>query len=633
VAKIFPPAIASGYQPGGTDVALADGGTGTSLSDPGADRLLGWDDTAGVVKFLALADYNVEASPASGDKMLLIGAEGDLRIIDWDDLPSGSGIGNVVEDLTPQLGGDLDANGNAVQFDDATGIEDDSGNEQLIFQKTASAVNYWEITNSATADPATQLLAAVGSDSNIHANIASKGTGVVQANGVAVVTVSGAQTLTDKTLTSPTLTTPALGTPSSGTLTSCTGLPIASGVSGLAANVATFLATPSSANLIAAVTDETGTGLLVFGTSPTITTPTISGAITFPDNVRQTFNPGANAAGLNVGSIAGDPDTPANGDLWYDSVAEELTARINGSNVALGAGGGSALDDLSDVTITSLGDNEILLSSSGTFINQTFAEAGIQAQDAFLDNIAALTDPGADRILFWDETTNSIVWLTVGTGLTITGTEITASASAPALDDVTDVTITDVQDGDVLTYATGTGWVNEAPTGGSAGPDTLFYGDAQSIQGYTGLSPAALVLRGTYWVLGYDDASAEYAVWQGVMPDRYRGNGVAVDILFVAASDTTDTHTVQWEVGFELVAAGGHDIDATSFAAVNAANTTINATSGIASVCTVTFTDGADMDSVAAGETFRIRVSRNPDGTDDTTGDAQIISVTVRDAS
>lgn len=75
-------------------------------------------------------------------------------------------------------------------------------------------------------------------------------------------------------------------------------------------------------------------------TSPTITTPTISGAITFPDNVRQTFNPGANAAGLNVGSLAGDPDTPSNGDLWYDSSANELTARINGANVALGAGGG-----------------------------------------------------------------------------------------------------------------------------------------------------------------------------------------------------------------------------------------------------------------------------------------------------
>jgi len=65
---------------------------------------------------------------------------------------------------------------------------------------------------------------------------------------------------------------PALGTPASGTLTSCTGLPVSTGVSGLAANVATFLATSSSANLASALTDETGTLLSVFSDSPALTT-------------------------------------------------------------------------------------------------------------------------------------------------------------------------------------------------------------------------------------------------------------------------------------------------------------------------------------------------------------------------
>lgn len=78
---------------------------------------------------------------------------------------------------------------------------------------------------------------------------------------------------THKTLTNLTLVTPALGTPASGTLTNCTGLPISSGVSGLGTGVATFLTTPSSTNLASAVTDETGSGALVFATSPTLVAP------------------------------------------------------------------------------------------------------------------------------------------------------------------------------------------------------------------------------------------------------------------------------------------------------------------------------------------------------------------------
>jgi hypothetical protein len=85
-----------------------------------------------------------------------------------------------------------------------------------------------------------------------------------------------ANVITDETGTgdlvfanTPTLVTPILGTPTSGTLTNCTDLPISTGVSGLGTGVATFLATPSSANLRGAVTDETGTGNLVFSNSPT----------------------------------------------------------------------------------------------------------------------------------------------------------------------------------------------------------------------------------------------------------------------------------------------------------------------------------------------------------------------------
>lgn len=81
--------------------------------------------------------------------------------------------------------------------------------------------------------------------------------------------------------TSPTFVTPILGTPTSGTLTNATGLPISTGVSGLAAGIASFLATPSSANFATAVTDETGSGLIVLDTSPTFTTSIILSPVVF----------------------------------------------------------------------------------------------------------------------------------------------------------------------------------------------------------------------------------------------------------------------------------------------------------------------------------------------------------------
>lgn len=71
-----------------------------------------------------------------------------------------------------------------------------------------------------------------------------------------------------------------IGTPSAGVLTNATGLPVGTGISGLAANMAAFLAGGTSAQLAAAVTDETGSGALVFGTAPTISLASASTAVT-----------------------------------------------------------------------------------------------------------------------------------------------------------------------------------------------------------------------------------------------------------------------------------------------------------------------------------------------------------------
>lgn len=113
--------------------------------------------------------------------------------------------------------------------------------------------------------------------------------------------------------TSPTLVTPLLGTPTSGTLTNCTGLPISTGVSGLGANVATFLATPSSANLAAAVTDETGTGVLVLANAPQFTTTIgVGTAATIANGVRISvaLSGGVTQAGVNFfGTFGSDATT------------------------------------------------------------------------------------------------------------------------------------------------------------------------------------------------------------------------------------------------------------------------------------------------------------------------------------
>ena len=140
---------------------------------------------------------------------------------------------------------------------------------------------------------------------------------------------------------------------------------------------------------------------------------------------------------------------------------------------------------------------------------------------------------------------------------------------------------------------------------------------------------ATLDVRNNHPVLDFDDTANESAIFSGVMPSTYGGRGVTVYIHYAMTSATAGT--IDWDVAFERIGDQQLDIDGDGFAAVNSVdNTTVPAICGYVNVVSVPFTDGADMDSVAAGEAFRIKITRDAIS-DDAAGDAELVAVEIRE--
>lgn len=186
--------------------------------------------------------------------------------------------------------------------------------------------------------------------------------------------------------------------------------------------------------------------------------------------------------------------------------------------------------------------------------------------------------------------------------------------------------------GQVLTAdsaeATGLKW---AASSGSGSMQRLIWTANQAVQSGTG-TLATQDTRNGHPVLDFDAAADECSYWHGFLPSTYAGGGLDVTLVWLATSATTGA--TGWLTAIERHEDDAFDLDADGFAADNSASATTASVSGEAQYTTIAHTTGAQMDSLVAGESFRLRVCRDGDGsvvTDDMTGDAELYRVVVKE--
>lgn len=235
-----------------------------------------------------------------------------------------TGASNVT--ITPAIGS---ITGLGTGIATALGVNTGSAGAPILFNGTGGTPSSITLTN-ATGTAASLTAGTVTTNANLTGDITSSGNATTlatvntnigtfgSATQASVITVNGKGLIT---AASNTTVTPAIGS-----------------ITGLGSGVATFLATPSSANLAAAVTDETGTGALVLAGSPTFTTQITSPLAIFT---------GAANSYLNVVANTGSAYTidPANGTSF------NLTMTATTPTITLATAPSSTIEKCLYVTI------------------------------------------------------------------------------------------------------------------------------------------------------------------------------------------------------------------------------------------------------------------------------------------
>lgn len=129
--------------------------------------------------------------------------------------------------------------------------------------------------------------------------------------------------------------------------------------------------------------------------------------------------------------------------------------------------------------------------------------------------------------------------------------------------------------------------------------------------------------------LAFDSGTDETVDFFGVLPRHYGGGGLTLTLYWAS---TQTANAVVWDAAFRRIADDAEEVDTAHTYDYNSVTATTASAAGEVDYATITFTDGADMDSLAVGELFALRIRRDADNASDTmTGDAYLIAIEIKE--